>query len=284
MKKGLILEGGAMRGLFTAGVLDVMMEAGLAFDGMIGVSAGAAFGCNYKSRQIGRTLRYNKKYCKDPLYCGLRSLLKTGDIYGAEFGYRTLPTELDVFDIKAFDASPMEFYVGATDVETGEPIYRRCPTAEGTELLDWIRASASMPFVSRVVEIDGKKLLDGGISDSIPLAYFEQLGYDRNVVVLTQPAGFVKRPVRGKPFVKLALRHYPKAAEAMLGRHVFYNETLTSIAEKEAAGEIFVIRPDKTLPIGHITHSPERLEEVYRLGRTVAERHLAALQSFLSHA
>ena len=280
VKRGLVLEGGAMRGLFTAGVLDVWMENGITFDGIIGVSAGAAFGVNYKSGQIGRTVRYNKKYCRDKRFCGIRSLLRTGDIFGVRFCYDTLPHELDVYDVQAFRENPTEFYTVSTDVKTGKPHYHLCLDGD-TETLDYIRASASMPFVSRPVSVEGLTLLDGGISDSIPLAYFESIGYNRNIVVLTQPKGFVKRRVRMRPLVRLALRRYPEAARAMCRRHEFYNETLRLIAEKEAKGEILVIRPDAPLPIGHISRDPERIDLVYRLGREVAERELDRLRTFL---
>ena len=179
-KYGLIMEGGAMRGMFTAGVMDVLMENKIRFDGGVGVSAGAAFGCNYKSNQIGRVIRYNKKYCRDPRYCSIRSLIKTGDLYGAEFCYATISYELDVFDNKAYFENPMEFHVVCTDVETGKPVYRNCITGLDEDLT-WIRASASMPIASKVVETTDYKLLDGGISDSIPLKYFEDLGLEYNV-------------------------------------------------------------------------------------------------------
>jgi predicted patatin/cPLA2 family phospholipase len=172
IKTGLVLEGGAMRGLFTAGALDVFMERGITFDGLIGVSAGACFGCNYKSGQIGRVIRYNKRFARDPRYCSWRSLFTTGDLFGAEFCYRELPKKLDVFDAAAFEANPMEFHIVATDAATGKPVYKRLDRADDTAL-DWIRASASMPIVSRPVEIDGRKYLDGGLSDGIPLKYFE---------------------------------------------------------------------------------------------------------------
>ena len=205
MKKGLVLEGGAMRGLFTAGVLDVMLEHNIEFDGAVGVSAGACFGCNYKSKQIGRTLRYNKRFAKDKRYCSLYSLLTTGDLYGADFCYHEIPEKLDVFDEETYENNPMEFYVVCTDAETGEPVYHRIDTGN-EENLEWIRASASMPVVSRAVEIGGKKLLDGGISDSIPLDWFTSIGYDRNVVVLTRPADYVKEPLPMKHGMKLLLK------------------------------------------------------------------------------
>ena len=222
---GLILEGGAMRGLFSAGVIDVMMEHDITYDGMIGVSAGAAFGCNYKSKQIGRVLRYNTKYCKDPRYCSVRSLIKTGDIYGVDFCYRQLPYELDIFDNEAFEQNPMEFYVAATDVETGRAVYRNFTTCDDN-CLDWIRASASMPMLSKIVEVDGYKLLDGGMADSIPVKYFESIGYDRNVVVLTQPEGFVKKKNEFLSFMKIRLRKYPELLKTIANRHNVYNETL----------------------------------------------------------
>ena len=193
MKTGLILEGGAMRGLFSAGVIDVFMENGIEFDAAIGVSAGAAFGCNYKSRQPGRVIRYNKRFAKDPRFCSLRSLIKTGDLFGAEFCYHTIPDKLDLFDTQAYIDNPMDFYVVVTDIETGKAVYINSEEA-GEDALECFRASASMPVVSKPVEIKGKKYLDGGIADSVPIQYFESIGSDRNVIILTQPIGYVKKP------------------------------------------------------------------------------------------
>ena len=223
MKTGLVLEGGAMRGLFSAGVTDVLMEEGITFDGAIGVSAGAAFGCNVKSGQIGRALRYNTTYCNDPRYCSFRSLLKTGDLYGAEFCYSTIPYQLDPFDVEAYNRNPMDFYVVCTDVETGEAIYHNCPESN-LESMQWFRASASMPLVSRIVEVGGYRLLDGGIADSIPLEAFEKLGYERNLVILTQPEGYVKKPNKAMPLMRLALGKYPKLLRTIANRHTIYNQ------------------------------------------------------------
>lgn len=271
MKRGLVLEGGAMRGLFTAGVLDVLMEAGVKFDGIVGVSAGACFGCNYKSHQPGRAARYNIRYCRDPRYSGLRSLLRTGDIYGADFCYREIPDVLDPFDYETFEADPTEFYVVCTDVHTGRPVYHRMPHARGEEM-DWMRASASMPLVSRVVRAGGMELLDGGISDSIPLKFFEEQGYDFNVVVLTQPAGYVKQRNRALPLMRAALRRYPRVVEAMERRHIAYNESLEYVLERERAGAALVIRPEAPLEVGHIEHDPEKLRSAYASGRAAASR------------
>lgn len=282
-KKGLVLEGGALRGLFTAGVMDVMMENGIEFDGLIGVSAGAAFGCNYKSRQPGRVIRYNKRYAHDWRYCSVKSLLKTGDLFGAEFAYHMLPDELDKFDVATFDRHPMEFYVVCTDVQSGEPVYKRL-MHHGYAMNEWIRASASMPLASKVVAVEGHQLLDGGIADSIPLRFFEQQGYDKNVVVLTQPKGYVKKPNPLMPLLRLQLHRYPKFLKAAAERHIMYNEETEYVARQEKEGKAFVIRPHSILPIKHITHDPELMQKVYEDGRSVMLSRLTELKSFLSES
>ena len=279
MKKGLVLEGGAMRGLFTAGITDVMMENGIKPDGLIGVSAGAAFGCNYKSRQPGRAVRYNTRFAKDKRYCSWQSWWKTGDLYNAEFGYHVIPTQYDIFDDKAFEENPMEFYAVCTDVETGKAIYKKLEKASPLTY-DWIRASASMPLASKVVELEGKKVLDGGVADSIPLEYFEQIGYERNVVILTQPEGYLKEHNRLMPLMRIALRNYPKMIQAMDQRHLMYNQQLVYVREAEKAGRALVIRPDEKLPIGHISHDPEEMLHVYNIGREAGERHLDSILAF----
>jgi predicted patatin/cPLA2 family phospholipase len=269
-----------MRGLFSAGVLDVMMEEGLEYEGAVGVSAGAVFGCNYKSHQPGRVLRYNKRFCKDPRYCSVRSLVKTGDLYGADFCYNVLPNQLDVFDVETYRTSPMDFYVVCADAETGKAVYHNC-TKGDAEDLTWIRASASMPLASHVVEVGGYKLLDGGMADSIPLRFLEGQGYDRIVVVLTQPMGYVKEKNKALPMMRLALRKYPRLVDTMARRQEVYNETTAYIREKERRGEIFVLRPEAPLPVGKVEHDPEKLQLAYDLGRGVARKRLAALKDFL---
>lgn len=281
MDLGLVLEGGAMRGLFTAGVLDVMMESDLSFDGCVGVSAGAAFGCNIKSRQIGRVLRYNLDYCNDPRYCSIRSLLKTGDLFGAKFCYDDLPNELDPFDNETYDSNPMAFYAVCTDVETGKAIYPRCDRAS-KDTFTYIQASASMPFVSRPVSIGGMTLLDGGIADPIPLQFFQEKGYKRNVVVLTQPRDYVKSPVPSS--VRMLLLRYPKVADTMLRRHLIYKDEQELAAEAERKGEAFVICPESPLPIGRVEHDPNVIRQTYELGRSAAESRMDELKRFVSLA
>lgn len=279
MKKGLVLEGGAMRGLWTAGVIDVMMEHDIWPDGLIGVSAGAAFGCNYKSRQIGRAIRYNTRFAKDPRYSGWKSLLTSGDYYNAEFGYHVVPYQYDIFDTKTFAKNPLEFIVVCTDVETGQPVYHKMDHVDYNEL-EWLRASASMPLASKVVEVDGWKLLDGGVSDSIPLEYYERQGYQRNVVILTQPLGYRKQHLGLMPLMRLALRKYPHFLKALDERHQMYNCQLDYVAEAERLGRCLVIRPDEKIPIGHLSHDASQMRHVYELGRAVGERYIDKIKEY----
>ena len=279
MKRGLVLEGGAMRGLWTAGITDVMMEHDIWPDGLVGVSAGAAFGCNYKSRQIGRAIRYNMRFAKDSRYSGIRSLLTTGDYFNAEFDYHIVPKQYEIYDDDAFNRNPMEFIVVCTDVETGEAVYK--PLTEANyDTYEWIRASASMPLVSKVVSIQGRKLLDGGVADSIPLAYTESIGYDRNVVVLTQPLGYQKEHNRLMPLMRFALRRYPEMIKALDYRHIMYNKQLEYVAQAEREGRCLVIRPDEKIPIGHISHNPQQMQHVYQIGRAIGERYIERIKDF----
>lgn len=266
MKKGLVMEGGAMRGMFTAGVTDMMMENGITFDGAIGVSAGAVFGCNYKSNQPGRVIRYNMKYCRDKRYCSFRSLITTGDLYGRQFCYYDIPDRLDPFDIEAYASCPMEFYVVCTDVNTGKAVYKSCDRWEG-DYIDWMRASASMPLVSKVIEVEGYSLLDGGAADSIPIRAFEKMGYDRNVIILTQPKGFVKQKNSALPLIRMTMKKYPKFVEAMEKRHEVYNETVEYIIRREKEGAVYVIRPAAALSVGKVEKNPQKLKECYETGR-----------------
>ena len=281
MKTGLVLEGGGMRGLFTAGVMDVLMEHGIRFDGIVGVSAGATFGCNYKSQQPGCVLRYNIRFKDEPRYMGLRSLLRTGDLVGAEFSYHTMPNELDVLDRDTFRRDPTEFHVVCTDAETGQPVYHRIDDMDDVEA-DWIRASASMPIVSRPVSLDGRLLLDGGISDSIPLRYFEGLGFLRNVVVLTQPKGFYKQRTKLMPLFHLFMRRYPAIIRAMSRRHLMYNDELSYLEEQEQKGHIVIVYPQDTLPIGRTEQDETKMRRVYAMGRLKAEEMLPTVQTFLN--
>ena len=280
IKTGLVLEGGALRGLFTAGIIDVLMEHGVTFDGIVGVSAGACFGCNYKSHQPGRALRYNLRYAHDPRYYSLWSLLTTGSIFGPRFAYHTLPQRLDPFDIQAFDSSPMQFHLVATDVRTGQPIYRRFDRFS-QDLYEWIRASSAMPIVSNTVTIGDHLLLDGGITDSIPLQYFQEQGFQRNLVILTQPASYQKKPLAWRWLIQRLMRRHPNLIAAWERRHEMYNAQLQYIAQQQATGNTLVLCPEDTLPIRHLTHDRRLMQQTYDHGRHVAEKELKRILSFV---
>ena len=278
MKTGLVLEGGGVRGIYTAGVLDVFMDHGLTFDGVMGVSAGAIHGCSYLSEQKGRSLRYYTNYVADPRFMSWRSFLKTGDFVGVEFCYHELPDKLDIYDHDAFLKNPTPFYAVCTNVDTGEAEYLRITDMRGQ--IDTLRASASLPFVSRLVEIDGKRYLDGGCSDPIPVDKFREMGYERNVLILTRPADYEDKPVKmGLP--RLLYRRLPNLVRTLSRRHIIYNETMSRIEELEKSGEIFVIRPSGILPLGRVERNPEKVQEVYHRGRADALRALEDLRKWL---
>ena len=280
MKTGLIMEGGAMRGMFTAGVLDVLMENGLVTDGAIGVSAGAVFGCNYKSHQIGRVIRYNTEYCNDKRYASFKNLVKTGNLYSEQFCYHEVPEKLDPFNEAAFAASPMDFFVVCTDVKTGEPIYHKCRKGDAEDVL-WMEASASMPLAAKIVKIGHYGLLDGGVADSIPVRFFESIGYKRNLIILTQPKGYTKKKNKLLPAIRAKYFRYPAFVEAVADRHERYNETLSYISMLEQAGQDYVIRPPIPLEIGAMERDPAQLRRVYETGRAVAQIQVEKIRDFL---
>ncbi len=282
MKTGLVMEGGAMRGMFTAGVIDTFMHEGITFDGAIGVSAGAAFGCNYKSHQIGRAIRYSTAYSHDLRYCSLLSWILTGDLYNGKFDYEVLPSKLDIWDADTFRKNPMEFWCVATNAKNGLPLYHPCTTG-GKEDMLWIRGSASMPIASKAVQVDGYDLLDGGISDSVPLGFFQSEGYHKNVVILTQPESYRKKPFseRMKKVMKVMLRSYPAVYEQIVTRYERYNNEIAYIKRQEEIGNTFVIRPTESLNIGSICHDAKELERVYRLGVQVAREQMVDVKKFL---
>lgn len=279
MKKGLVLEGGAMRGLFSAGVIDVLMEHNIWPDGTIGVSAGAAFGCNMKSKQPGRVISYNKKLAHDWRYASLRSLITTGDYFGGEYAYHYIPFHIDPIDSDTFHKNPMEFWCVCTNVGSGKPHYQKLEKVD-YDCLEYIRASASMPMFAKVVSIHGKRFLDGGIADSIPLRFFQEQGYEKNIVVLTQPANYRKQPNKLMPLIRAWLHRYPKIIKALRERHIVYNGQLDYVHSEEKKGHTFVICPKEPLTIGHISHNPQQMQATYELGRQAALERIDDIKAF----
>ena len=279
MKVGLVLEGGAMRGMFTAGVLDVFLDEQIHIDGIVSVSAGALFGVNLPSKQRGRVLRYNKKYLNDKRYMGWHSLFTTGNIVNKDFAFYQLPFELDVFDQAAFACSGIDFYTVLTNVESGEAEYVKIHDA--FEQMETLRATSAMPFVSKMVEINGKKYLDGGIADSIPLRFCQQLGYDKIIVILIRPLDYRKTPTN--PLIFNAFyRRYPKLVERLTNRYADYNRAVEDVIRLNEQGEIFVIRPSITLPIRRIEKDVEKVQAMYDLGVKDAKTVIPVLKRYLS--
>ena len=279
MSVGLVLEGGGMRGLYTAGVLDTFLDAGIKVDGVVSVSAGALFGVNFLSKQKGRALRYNKKYASNPRYMGLRSWLKTGNVVNKEFAYYKVPMELDVFDEEAFEKSGVPFYATVTNLATGEAEYHKVDNV--FEQMELLRASSALPLASKIVEWQGNKYLDGGLSDSIPVDFAKSLGFDKLIVVLTRPIDYRKKPSNGHVY-KLFYRKYPKFVEVASKRYQHYNNTIEHISNLENKGELFAIRPSQNLEIGRLETNPDKYQEIYQIGVDDTEEVLKQLKDYLA--
>ena len=279
MKVGLVLEGGAMRGMYTAGVLDVFLEKCISVDAVVGVSAGALFGVNYLSRQKGRVIRYNKRFNSDKNYMGLRPLLREGNIVSTKYAYEEVPRKLDPFDDESYKKSGIPFYAVVTDIETGEPEYIQVYSA--FEQMDVLRASGSMPFVSKPVLYNNKMYLDSGISDSIPFQWLSSQGYDKLIVILTRDMEYRKKPMSSS-LIKLFYKKQPQLSEKLLKRHDVYNKSVELLKQWENEGKVFVIRPSKPIEIGRIETNPDKLQEVYDLGLKDATESLLELQKYIS--
>ncbi|SEO31728.1 patatin family protein [Paenibacillus sp. OV219] len=277
---GLILEGGGMRGIYTAGVLDYFAEQNLYFPYTIGVSAGACMGASYLSRQIGRNREVNVNWVSDPRYISWSGFFKKGELFGMDFIFDELPNQLVPFDNEAFNNCPEEFVIGTTDCETGETVYYRKSDPD-FDLLTIIRASSSLPFIAPIIEYKGRKLLDGGISDPIPLRQAERDGYKRNVLVLTRNDDYRKSRNRFAFIVRRAYRKFPKFVEKMLTRDRIYNDELDYIAEQERKGNVFVIRPQQKLIVGRLERDSSKLDALYLQGYEEAKLLAPKLKAWL---
>lgn len=279
MKTGLVLEGGGMRGIYTAGVLDVFLENDISFDAVVGVSAGAIYGADYMSGQRGRSLRYYKKYIRDRRLMGLWSWLTTGDFVNADFCYDKIPNQLDKADYETFRKNPAEFYVVCVNLDTSKAEYLRVTDLE--KQMDYIRASASLPFLSRAVELEGRKYLDGGVADSIPVRFFQEKGFDKIVVVQTQVAEYRKKASRHTGLRWMYKKH-PELLKAMDARHDMYNRTMEYILEQEKQGGLFAIRPDVNLGVARLERNLDKIQAQYELGRTDALAILEQVKAYIS--
>ena len=280
MKIGLVLEGGGMRGLFSAGVLDALLELKeLSVNGIVGVSSGALFGVNYVSKQKERAVRYNKKYADDKRYMGLHSWITTGNAVNKDFAFYELPYKLDVFDNETFKKAKTDFYVVMTNVESGKPEYVLIEDAFAQ--MEYLRATSALPFASKIIEINGKKYLDGGISDSIPIDFCESLGYDKIIAVLTRPEGTYKEDKLGFLY-KLVYRKYPNLVKSLLNMATDYEKVLAKIKDLENKGKIFVVRPPEVLKIGRLEKNRDKIQKVYDIGLNTGLKELDNIVKYLN--
>jgi len=282
-KLGLVLEGGGMRGVYTAGVIDFLLEQNFLVDGVVGVSAGAVQAVNYVANQPKRGFRVIATYANDKRYMSFRSLLLTGDLFNKEFCYEKIPNELDPFDYAAFEASPVKCYATVTNVMTGEAENLLLKDMTGPDM-DKLRASGSLPLVSRLVNVDGIPHLDGGIADSIPYKAFQRMGYEKCIVVLTRAKGYRKEPNSLMPLIRFKYRKYPRFVEACANRYRVYNQTLEDLEEAEARGEVFVIRPQKMVEVARLEKDVNKLNLLYEEGYAETQALFDDLKKFIGKA
>ena len=280
-KTCFVLEGGALRGLYTAGILDALYENNINIDCIIGVSAGALFGVNYFSCQPKRGFNYNLKYCNDKRYISVRSLLLTGNVVNKRFAYYKVSEKLFPFDQETFIKTNKPYYAVATNIETGKPEYIKIE--KPLDQMEALRATSAMPLLSRIVKYDGKKYLDGAVGDSVPVKKAMELGYNKIVVVLTQPKEYRKEELSEKQIKKVSKRYkkYPNFIEASIKRPSEYNKTLENIDKLEEKKEIFVYRPKTSIDINPVKKTPKDLEDAYNLGYEDGINRLNDLKKFL---
>lgn len=280
MKVALVLEGGAMRGMYTAGVLDTFLDNDIKVDTILSVSAGALFGVNYVSKQRGRALNYNTKYLKYPMYMSFKSLVKTGNIVNKDFAYYILPQRLDVFDQEKFSQSNIDYYATVTNVETAKAEYIKIYNV--FEQMEYLRASSAMPFLSEIIEIDGKKYLDGGIADSIPLEKAREMDLEKIILILTRPKEYRKKTKKNLLVSKIVHNKYDKElADLLLSRGERYNKIVEKIIDLENKKEIYVIRPSKEIKVSRLEKDVEKIKEIYELGLEDAKKHMVGLINYI---
>ena len=279
IEAGLVVEGGGMRGVYTAGVLDYFMEKNLYFDDCYGVSAGACHISSYVSKQIGRSMKVTLDYINDKRYCSVNSLIKTGDMFGVEMLYDLIPNKLELYDYDTFNKFKGNFYSVVTNCKTGKAEYIKIKDMKKDIIA--VRASSSLPLLSRIVEINGKEYLDGGITDSIPIKKSIKDGHKKNVVILTRDKTYRKSKPKFLSFFKLKYKKYPNLVKAIENRYKMYNETLDFIEEEKAKNKVFIIQPKLPVKISRIEKDKDKLKELYDQGYEDAKELYEDLMKFL---
>lgn len=276
---GLVLEGGGMRGVYTAGILEYFLEQDIEFPYVIGVSAGASMAASYLSKQKDRNRKVNIEYITDKRYISWRNYFKEKQLFGMDFIFGEIPNKLVPYHYDEFYANPADLVIGATDVLTGEPIYYK-KEDYGKDVLTLLRASSSLPFIAPEVHYQDKILLDGGISDSIPIRKAQADGFRKNIVVLTRNAGYEKKPSKFHFWVRRKYPNYPGLQLALQNRYKMYNETIHYIDEEERKGNVIVIRPEQPLEVGRMEKDPRKLEKLYHQGFEDAKKFKDQILSF----
>lgn len=280
MKVGLVLEGGGMRGLYTIGVLDAMMEHDLWVDYVVGVSAGACNGISYVSKQQYRNYRIDEKYLKDKRYISIRNFIKTRSLFGMDFIFSEVPKMLDPFDMPVFLENPIEFEAGVTDMETGEPVYfGKLESLD--DMCTVLAASSSIPMFAPPVEFEGKKYLDGGTSDPIPVRRALKQGCDKLIVVRTRDRSYRKTPEGGRAAYQRGFRKTPAMIDCIDRRHTVYNQQVNCCDRMERAGQALVLAPEKPVKISRFENDIRVLDTLYREGWQAVELQLDALRKFI---
>lgn len=279
IEAGLVVEGGGMRGVYTAGVLDYFMEKNLYFDDCYGVSAGACHISSYVSKQIGRSIKVTLDYINDKRYCSVNSLIKTGDMFGVEMLYDLIPNKLELYDYDTFNKFKGNFYSVVTNCKTGKAEYIKIKDMKKDIIA--VRASSSLPLLSRIVEINGKEYLDGGITDSIPIKKSIKDGHKKNVVILTRDKTYRKSKPKFLSLLKFKYKKYPNLVKAIENRYKIYNETLDFLEEEKAKNKVFIIQPKLPVKISRIEKDKDKLKELYDQGYEDAKEIYEDLMKFL---
>ncbi|MCL2756949.1 MAG: patatin family protein [Coriobacteriia bacterium] len=275
----LILEGGSFRSLFTAGILDYLMDEKLLPRHAIGVSAGALVGVNYVAGSRGRSCFINTKYCDNWHYFSKRSLILTGNAFSPRYSFNKIPNKLDPFDFESYHASPLDLVITTCNIETGEIVY----TPVNDPIIDaaYLQASISLPLIARTVHVDGVHLLDGGMCNSVPIEYAKKTGVEKQIVILTQDASYVKGPDKSLWLMRLRYKRYPHFIDRLENRHLKYNDKYRLITSMQETGEVFMIRPPMPVRVANMEHNPQMLTELYEIGYEEGRKNFCALQRFL---
>lgn len=276
----LVLEGGGFIGMYTAGILEVFLKNQVFFESVYAVSAGAAYGASYLSKQAGRNLEVNN-FIGDKRYCSWNNLIRKGSLFSWEFMYEEIPQSLLPFDYEAVSNSKSNFYIGASNCETGQSEFLLLNKAPKKDYKTILSASGSLPFIAPIVSYQNKKLLDGGLADSIPFEYALNQGNDRAVVILTQPQSYSKQTIRFSQFIKWYYRKYPKVYEMLISRASRYNASILKLEKMEKEGKVFIIRPKKILDVSRLENKPHKTALVYHEAMAQTRDEFSALRKWI---